>query len=243
MALISMATVGVVEGDYELVIRCHDECLAITEPNGELNIRGFSLWARGLAALKMNELELATTLEQQGLRLKYTLGDNFGIAVCMEALAWTAIGGGDYERAAVILGTTEQFWGPMSMTVGAIAGLEAMHEHYEGLLRRQLPERTVEELRQRGSRLSEKQALAIALNEGPGSHAQAGRAGGQLTKREREVAGLIRDGFTNRQIGSKLRISQRTAEVHVEHILDKLAFDSRVQIAAWVAANQSDVLN
>jgi DNA-binding CsgD family transcriptional regulator len=197
-----------------------------------------------LSALRMNQLDLATTLEQEGLRLKYALGDNFGIALCLEALAWTAIGDGDYQRAAVILGATQQFWGPMSMTVGAIDGLEIMHENYEQLLAEHLPQRTIEELREHGSKLTEQQALAIALNERSSPDVQPRRTGGQLTKREREVAALICEGFTNRQIGSKLRISQRTAEVHVEHILDKLEFESRVQIAAWVAGHQSsDVLH
>ena len=35
-------------------------------------------------------------------------------------------------------------------------------------------------------------------------------------------------------------ISQRTAEGHVEHILAKLGFTSRAQVAAWIAASQPD---
>ena len=56
-----------------------------------------------------------------------------------------------------------------------------------------------------------------------------------LTKRERQVAELIAQGITNKQIATKLVISQRTAEGHVEHILTKLGFTSRAQIAAWIA--------
>ena len=49
-----------------------------------------------------------------------------------------------------------------------------------------------------------------------------------------EIAGLVAQGLSNREIASKLVISQRTAETHVEHILTKLGFTSRAQIAAWV---------
>ena len=56
---------------------------------------------------------------------------------------------------------------------------------------------------------------------------------GLLTLREREVAGLIAYGLTNREIGERLVITERTAESHVQHILDKLEFSSRSQIAAW----------
>jgi DNA-binding CsgD family transcriptional regulator/sugar lactone lactonase YvrE len=58
-----------------------------------------------------------------------------------------------------------------------------------------------------------------------------------LTRREREVAILVAQGLTNRDIATRLFISERTAESHVEQIRGKLGFRSRVQIAAWVAAS------
>jgi DNA-binding CsgD family transcriptional regulator len=56
----------------------------------------------------------------------------------------------------------------------------------------------------------------------------------QLTPREREVAALVARGLTNRQIASSLVISERTADVHVSNILNKLTLNSRAQLAAWV---------
>jgi D-xylose transport system permease protein len=58
---------------------------------------------------------------------------------------------------------------------------------------------------------------------------------GLLTPREREVAGLIAQGLTNRQIAEALMISERTAGAHVEHMLSKLTFRSRAQVAVWAA--------
>jgi DNA-binding CsgD family transcriptional regulator/DNA-binding beta-propeller fold protein YncE len=57
-----------------------------------------------------------------------------------------------------------------------------------------------------------------------------------LTRREREVAILVGQGLTNREIATRLFISERTAESHVEQIRGKLGFHSRVQIATWVTA-------
>jgi len=57
-----------------------------------------------------------------------------------------------------------------------------------------------------------------------------------LTRREREVAILVAQGLTNREIATRLFISERTAESHVEQIRGKLGVHSRVQIANWVAA-------
>jgi len=59
----------------------------------------------------------------------------------------------------------------------------------------------------------------------------------ELTPRELEVARLITEGLTNRQLAMRLGISERTAENHVDHILSKLGFGGRAQVAAWVVAS------
>jgi DNA-binding CsgD family transcriptional regulator len=60
---------------------------------------------------------------------------------------------------------------------------------------------------------------------------------GVLTGREREVAGLLAAGRSNREIAETLVISEGTVEVHVKHILGKMELRSRAQVAGW-AANQ-----
>ncbi|ADP82878.1 helix-turn-helix transcriptional regulator [Pseudofrankia inefficax] len=55
-----------------------------------------------------------------------------------------------------------------------------------------------------------------------------------LSPREEQVARLVADGLTNRQIAARLVISERTAQNHVQHILTKLGFSARSQIATWV---------
>ncbi len=55
-----------------------------------------------------------------------------------------------------------------------------------------------------------------------------------LTDQERRILDLIAEGLTNRQIAERLVVSERTAENHVQHILTKLGFTTRSQVAAWV---------
>jgi DNA-binding CsgD family transcriptional regulator len=62
-----------------------------------------------------------------------------------------------------------------------------------------------------------------------------GQAPAALSPRELEVAKLVAEGLTNRQIADRLVISERTAQNHVQHILTKLGFSTRSQIAAWTA--------
>src|SRR5262249_54781897 len=71
----------------------------------------------------------------------------------------------------------------------------------------------------------------------PAAAAASGPAGpGPLGKREDEVARLVADGLTNREIGARLFISERTVDSHIRSILNKLGFSSRAQIAAWITS-------
>ena len=63
-------------------------------------------------------------------------------------------------------------------------------------------------------------------------------AASPLSPRELEVARLVARGLTNKQIGEALFVSERTAENHVQHILVKLGFSNRSQIAAWATVGQ-----
>lgn len=58
---------------------------------------------------------------------------------------------------------------------------------------------------------------------------------GKLSPREREVADLVFQGLSDREISLRLIISRRTAESHVAHILTKLSFSTRAQVAVYIA--------
>jgi DNA-binding NarL/FixJ family response regulator len=55
----------------------------------------------------------------------------------------------------------------------------------------------------------------------------------RMTKRERQVVGLIADGMTNKEIAQELHLSTSTVKSHIHNILEKLALRSRVQIAKY----------
>ena len=93
---------------------------------------------------------------------------------------------------------------------------------------------------QQGRAMSAERAIALALEPltappvEPDPARATQMAASRLTPREREVAMLVARGFTNRQIAATLVISERTADVHVSNILNKLELTSRALLAAWV---------
>jgi DNA-binding NarL/FixJ family response regulator len=90
-----------------------------------------------------------------------------------------------------------------------------------------------------GKRLSRDSAISLALDEPvPVSNAAAGGMDtGPLGRREAEVARLVADGLSNKQIGTRLFISERTVDSHVRSIMNKLGFNTRAQIAGWVRSS------
>jgi DNA-binding CsgD family transcriptional regulator len=60
-------------------------------------------------------------------------------------------------------------------------------------------------------------------------------SGAALTRREREVLGLVSQGLSNRQIARTLWIAESTVKVHIRHVFEKLGVKSRTEAAALAA--------
>jgi DNA-binding CsgD family transcriptional regulator len=78
------------------------------------------------------------------------------------------------------------------------------------------------------------------LRERASASRAAVRAGpSPLTDRELEVAALVADGLTNKEVATRLRLSVRTAENHVLNVMNKLGLDNRAQVAAWFTRSRA----
>jgi len=73
----------------------------------------------------------------------------------------------------------------------------------------------------------------VELRASTGADRRSPEIPGGLTRREGEVARRVALGRSNREIAEEFVLSERTVETHVQHILTKLGFTSRAEIAAW----------
>ncbi|MGW6622046.1 protein kinase domain-containing protein [Nocardia sp. NPDC055002] len=234
-ALMLLGWAHAAQGDIPRAIAYHEQMLSITEACGESLYRSTALWSLGIAAWQQGERSRAQQLLQESLRVNQRMHSPVVAALDLEGLAWTRTNG-DAERAAVLMGAAENLLRASASGFSVFPGLTHVHDECELTVRRALGERRFDTAFRRGQAMGHNAAVSYALGEAPPRDAPALASQLTLTKRERQVADLIAQGLTNKQIAAKLVISQRTAGGHVEHILTKLGFTSRAQIAAWIAA-------
>ncbi|NGP07772.1 protein kinase [Rhodococcus sp. 14C212] len=240
-ALYQLGTAYGLSGLPERAIECHERVLAITEMHGEKMYRSHSLWALGITVWQQHDTDRAVQLLEQALELNRQVRSPRGVAACLEALAWISFERRDACRAAVLMGAADGLAQAIGSSVVIHSNLVAYHKECAQKTRQKLGDKAFGAAHRKGEQFGFDAAIAYALNEQPPATSTLDAdASARLTKRERQVAELIGEGLTNQAIARRLVISPRTAQGHVEHILTKLGFTSRTQVAAWVAEQVHD---
>ena len=241
--LMALGTAAGLAGDHERADACFEEILGITEHLGEHRYRSTALSSYALSTWGQGKIPETAAFLEASLRLKQAPGstDRYGAGRCLEAMAWVAARRRQYRRAAALLGAADTLWTEIGASASTFGHLIDYNEACARQSRAALGESAFTDAFAQGQALSYDDAIAYALNEQHPPARPAPAAGTTpLTRRERQVAALLAQGLSNREIAGRLVISQRTAESHVEHILTKLGFTSRAQAAAWVAAQHPD---
>jgi non-specific serine/threonine protein kinase len=169
------------------------------------------------------------------LEVTQDLEDRVGFARCFEAFAALAAATGQGECAWRLVGAADQVRAACHMPRAPVDRAQLARRLDPTRLR--LGDDQVAVLLADGRALGLDEAIALALRSS-GSDNSEGRAAQEpeeLTAREREVMALVARGLTNQQIAEELVITRRTVAAHVEHILRKLGFSSRHQVASWAA--------
>jgi predicted ATPase/DNA-binding CsgD family transcriptional regulator len=239
LALLAAAKSAAVQhADVSAVL---DECVALCAATGESWIRAMALWAVGIERCKAGDLPGAVAAQRESLELRIPLDARYLMALNLDALAWAAVAAADCERAARLFGAAEAIMRDVGGVLISRGPTAPIHETYQARAREALGPKAFSAAYDAGLRMGFDNAVAYALGARavPAQLAPAPAGDSGLTARELEVAQLVARGLTNKQIATALVISQRTAEGHVEHVLTKLGFTSRAQIAAWVTEREA----
>ena len=226
-------------GDLERSRRILDDCVEDCVARGEVFWRCWALWSRSAAEYLFGDHRQAVAAGMQLLRLQQHVDDRVIIAFALTVMAGCATHAGELRRAARLFGAATTAW----QWIGAwptnyAAFVEPMHRDIAVVTDGVGAEAAIAEF-SAGAAMSTAEAVRCALGEresSRGTTEQSSRT--PLTRRETEVAELVAEGLTNREIAERLVIARRTAETHVDHILTKLGFTSRAQIAAWITDNR-----
>lgn len=246
IALAHLGITAELESDFARAEAWNMQSLPLFVEVGDKYSIALVLLNLGSVALCVENYGRASKFFTESLTLYKEIGNKFNANECLWGLAGVACGQRRYERAARLFGAAE--------TLRETFGLGSDDPGGRG---KRLVDHTVRDQRiaaarghlgneaftaawTEGGGMTLEQAIEYALAPLDVDTAKATERAmfsqkhiDPLTPREREVAVLIARGLTNREIASSLVISERTADAHVQHILNRLGFNTRAQIAAW----------
>jgi DNA-binding CsgD family transcriptional regulator len=223
LSLLSLAGALLLAGELDRALVVAEESVAVADELGEPSMRRYAHQGRVNVHYRRGDLELAMALHRQALLIGPV--DPWREVRSLAMMAALLIATGQQERGLRLAGAVDVHSDRLGF------GLSSLPEAFS----REVDE-TMQELGSRasnlhrsGARMSLEQARAFALED-----PDTPLATFALTRRELQVARLVRQGLTDPQIAKRLFIGTRTAEGHVESLRNKLAVNSRAEVAAWV---------
>lgn len=226
---------GLVDGDLWTVRSAASHGARLSREAGDLYSLDMMLLNQGFAALMSGDLRESEQRLAEGLRIARQLDDRVAQCHLIGALACCAARSREPRLAAQLFGAVENLRAEAGATINA-GMAPALAQARTSVTAALGPSKFATEFNA-GQQLSRDAAARLALGEAapPAGAASDHRNAGILGQRETDVARLVAEGLSNKQIGARLFISERTVESHVRSIMNKLGFNSRAQIAGWIA--------
>jgi predicted ATPase/DNA-binding CsgD family transcriptional regulator len=235
VGLTTLGTLARRRGDRRAAVRLLEEALETARAADDQWNPADTLYNLGLVYLTAGDDAAAQERLMEAARRNAVFDDRWALARCLEALGVLHVGdGAGVERGVRLLGAAD--------AIRRAAGVEPRADERErhraavDLAGRVLGAEAFARAWAEGAALSAAESVELAA--APVAAARPAQPlrielPGGLSEREREVAVLIAQGLTSREIAERLVISLKTADTHASHIRDKLNLRSRAEIAAW----------
>jgi non-specific serine/threonine protein kinase len=204
----------------------------------------WALWVNGLVELRHGEPNTALELAQEALRTQDSIADTWGPVWSLWLIALCLVRLGEHERAAQTFGGAAA---AAHLSQGDVNGLPTflrLQRTHEAITGQALGEDNfnahVSYWRELGlgSREDVRMIREMANRPAPGTAPVPTMPGG-LTEHQWEIALLVAEGLTYKQIGNRIVLSPRTVEHTVDAIRAKLGAKNRDQVASWVRKQPS----
>ncbi|MGW4065760.1 LuxR C-terminal-related transcriptional regulator [Amycolatopsis sp. NPDC004747] len=217
-------------GDLPGARRLLEEMLRLCAAAGDQAYRSMALFGLGTVEIFFGgDIDVGERALRDALEIDLRGLDVLAVAYRVDGLAWASAKRGDWPRAARLFGTAATVWDRCGAEPDIAVSLA--HRQLLAATRGALGEARFEGAFAEGRGRNPHDILAPAAKpEKPAGNAVLP----PLTPRETEIARLVATGLSNREIAVRLVIAQRTAETHLQHILNKLDLANRTQVAVWV---------
>ena len=234
-ALNLLTHISLTSGEPDRVLELGGEALEQSKASGELWVRSMLLNVMSQANWREGERQQAEALAREGARCSHALEDWPGLALNIETLAWMAVEQAAHERAAILLGFAQDAREAKAFVM--VEPYRPQHAQSVDLATQALGQTAFDEAFQRGRTMTIGEGFAFAVDDKPPpkpTPAVKPSARAVLTRRQLDIARLVADDLSNKQIAARLFLSERTVETHITNILNKLGLNSRTQISRRV---------
>jgi len=223
-------------GEIGRVIELGERDVALGADRGESWCRGYQLDYLARACWLQGDRGKAEALAREAVVCKHAVDDRPGLIMALETLASMAADQGRHERAAILLGSAQRVCDESSLSLLDLH--RHQHEQSVSLIIRGTGRALFDTAYAQGRAMTIGEGVAFAVADKQAAKplpAVKAASDTELTRRQLEIARLIAEDLTNRQIAERLFLSERTVETHITNILNKLGLNSRVQLSRWVA--------
>ena len=232
----ALATVLTAAGEVDRAIELGEHGIALSVERGEFWCRGYQLDFLARACWLGGDREKGEALAREAAVHKHAIDDRNGLTMVLETLASMAAERDGQERAAILLGSAQRVRDSSSLTL--IELYRQQHERSVSLIIGGIGRKGFDAAYARGRAMTVDEGVAFAVEDKPAPKLMPpvkSAPDSALTPRQLEIARLIADDLTNRQIADRLFLSERTVETHITNILNKLGLNSRIQLSRWIA--------